>query len=97
MILTVQAGGENSVSVYPNPVSSGQSGSATIAYRAEKNSEVSIELWDLAGRKVKTLLGSTVAAGDQVLKWDASMLQAGVYFLETKVNERLTILKVVVE
>jgi hypothetical protein len=65
----------------PNP----SRGSITISYSLAKESPVSIRVYDVAGRLVRTLVNGTGAPGPHEVTWDATTddgrrVTAGVYF-----------------
>ncbi|MCB5248016.1 MAG: T9SS type A sorting domain-containing protein [Candidatus Cloacimonetes bacterium] len=51
--------------VFPNPAAS-----ATISYSLDKGAEVSLEVFDLRGRRVRSLFGGNQAGGTHSLSWD---------------------------
>lgn len=61
--------------VFPNPVRS----AATLRYELPEATSVRLELYDLLGRRVKTLVDAQQPAGRQEIAVDASHLPAGVY------------------
>ncbi len=60
---------------YPNPFNP----STRINYSVPEFSRVKITIYDIMGRKVKTLLDEEKSAGNYSLDWDASNLSSGVY------------------
>ncbi|MEQ9263846.1 MAG: T9SS type A sorting domain-containing protein [Balneolaceae bacterium] len=60
---------------FPNPFNP----STVINYTLSANSFVSLEVYDLMGRKVSTLVNGRQAAGAQQVTFDASQLSSGVY------------------
>jgi len=68
----------NLESNYPNPFSE----YTNIAFSTEQMSELVIEVYDLAGRLVCTLIDEKVPQGRHVVKWDAGDLNDGVYILK---------------
>ncbi len=60
---------------YPNPFNP----STTISYTLDATSNVSLEVFDLMGRKVSTLVQGRQNAGEQSISFDASSLASGVY------------------
>jgi hypothetical protein len=62
--------------VYPNPVYH----SCKIEYTIAKECQVSIEVFDIEGRKVATLVDCQQSAGEHRAAFDASALPAGIYF-----------------
>jgi hypothetical protein len=67
----------NTFNTYPNPVVS------TIYFTLDMGNEknVNIRLYDIFGRKVKTLLNRQIEQGNHTLEFDASDLSQGVYFI----------------
>ena len=66
---------------YPNPIAS----STNIIYELPQEAVVSLEIYDLLGRKVKALLQERMPAGNHTLIWNGTnesgnALPAGVYF-----------------
>ena len=62
--------------VYPDPVIS----SATITYRLEEASTVSLVLYDLCGKQVKILVDGPQKSGSHTVNWNARETNPGVYF-----------------
>jgi flagellar hook assembly protein FlgD len=63
-------------SSYPNPVS----GQATIEYAVPEQSEVTVEVYDVLGRRVATLVDGEKKAGGYSVQIDANDLSSGTYF-----------------
>ncbi|MCY7408755.1 MAG: T9SS type A sorting domain-containing protein, partial [Chitinophagales bacterium] len=84
---------QSSLKVYPNPVIT----SSMISFYLQENSLVNIELLDLAGRKIKTLLNENLEAGDHNLKLNREQLSAGIYFLRIKMNNESSIIKIIIQ
>ena len=61
---------------YPNPFNS----STTIEYGLPEAAHVNIEIYDLLGRKVETLMNEEQEAGTYQIVWDAGDRSSGVYF-----------------
>ncbi len=73
---------------YPNPFNP----ITTIQYDLPIKSHVSITIYDLIGRHVKTLLNQTQDAGNRFINWDATNTQeqpvsAGLYFYRINVGD----------
>lgn len=67
---------------YPNPFNP----STMINYSIGDNSTVSIKIYDMTGREVRTLVNSYQAPGSYSVKFDASNLSSGIYFYVLRVN-----------
>jgi len=67
---------------YPNPFNP----LTTIGYELSKAGPVTIKIFDVMGREVKTLVKDNQAAGSYEIVWDASGYSSGTYFckLETE-------------
>ena len=84
---------------YPNPFNA----STSIAYRLDKPSQVDLAVYDLAGRKVATLVSSNQQAGAHQVIWHGlddrgESVSSGVYFYRLSaegrtVSNRMTLLK----
>ena len=61
---------------YPNPFNA----STVIRYNLPERSHVTIEIYDLLGRKVETLVQEERSAGYHQVVWDAEDVPSGVYF-----------------
>jgi hypothetical protein len=92
--LKLEAPFEQSVfDVYPNPFTS----SATISFSLQQSSRVQIELYDVAGRKLQTVLDENVAEGNHEVNLNREQLSTGIYFLQLKMNDEVVMKKVVIE
>ena len=83
------------VNYFPNPTN----GMTTIAYTLNGGAAVSIEVYDLVGNKVETILDQTrQEAGSHTLNWNAGEQAEGIYLLRITVNGhmatgKLTVIK----
>ncbi|MEE9554608.1 MAG: T9SS type A sorting domain-containing protein, partial [candidate division Zixibacteria bacterium] len=68
---------------YPNPFNS----STTIEYSLPEPGEVTIEIFDLLGRRVETLIDTKQDAGIYRVTWDAEEQASGVYFYRIKTGD----------
>jgi N-acetylneuraminic acid mutarotase len=82
-----------SFAVYPNPFST----SATISFSVQEDAAATIELFELAGRKVETLLDDYAEAGDHVIMLNAVSLGKGIYLLKMKMNDQTSVMKIVIQ
>ncbi len=80
---------------YPNPFNP----STTIAFGVPKSGKVTLEVFDVLGRKVATLLkGENKSAGRYTINFDASSLSSGMYIYRlqaenTVITKKLTLIK----
>ena len=65
---------------YPNPFNA----TTTIPFYIPHQMHVELTLFDLLGRKVKTLLNKELSAGHHSVQFDASALSSGVYYYQLK-------------
>jgi sugar lactone lactonase YvrE len=70
------------VTNYPNPFNS----STTIEYELVVPSDVTLEIYDMLGRKVETLVESHLPTGRYRTAWDATGMTSGIYFCRIRVN-----------
>lgn len=81
---------ENKISVYPNPAK----GKISVAYTLASASEVSIELYDIVGKSIKTIAPKTEqAAGEHTYQVMLNDLSAGMYLVKLRINEGETSVK----
>jgi photosystem II stability/assembly factor-like uncharacterized protein len=65
------------LAAYPNPFN----GSTRIRYDLDRQSKVQLQIYDLQGRLVKTLLDDISEPGQHELLWNADNLSSGTYFV----------------
>ncbi|MBX2840849.1 MAG: TonB-dependent receptor plug domain-containing protein [Flammeovirgaceae bacterium] len=75
-----------SVVAYPNPTD----GEIKISFELKEKEKISIEIFDMSGKKVETLLNKSMTSGIHNVTWDAKDLSSGTYLLNiaTK-NEKI--------
>ena len=60
----------------PNPVRTG----TTISFRLPRAMEVRLDVYDVAGRRVETLIEGPMPPGLHAVRWDGAGVSSGVYF-----------------
>jgi hypothetical protein len=91
---------------YPNPFSArggsafGGNPSTTIAYLLRRPAQVQLAVYDVAGRRVKSLVSRHQLEGRYALTWNAdgdggSTLASGMYFARLQVGDQVSIKKMV--
>ncbi len=81
----------NLFSVYPNPFNP----SVTIEYEIDKSNFIEMNILDLNGRYLQTLLNDVKAPGQHSFVWTPNKrLSSGVYLLEMKYNNQIFIEKI---
>lgn len=68
---------------YPNPFNA----STTIGYSLSEESHVEIEIYDLMGRKIETLLQALQPPGRHNVVWNPDNISTGVYFYRIRSGE----------
>ncbi|MCK4716522.1 MAG: T9SS type A sorting domain-containing protein, partial [Candidatus Marinimicrobia bacterium] len=68
---------------YPNPFNP----TTTISFELPKETYTEINIYNLAGQPVKTLLNEVKSAGRHQIIWDAGTLPSGIYFYQIKVED----------
>jgi len=63
---------------YPNPFNS----TTNISYALPEVGKISIKIYDLNGKLVKTLVDSKIQAGNHIIFWNVYNLSSGVYFIK---------------
>lgn len=79
---------------YPNPFNP----ATVIRYQLPVSSDVQLEVFDLSGRRVATLVNGSVRAGSHEVSFDASDLSSGIYIYRLKAGNqeftrKLTLIK----
>ena len=73
------------MSSYPNPFSNEN----VIKFRVENNAHVTILLYDIDGRLVKTIMDETKDQGDYSVEWNSGALNTGTYFARAMQGDKL--------
>ncbi|MBN1290827.1 MAG: M4 family metallopeptidase [Candidatus Latescibacteria bacterium] len=76
----------------PNPFNP----STLIPFSLSSPSLVTLNVYDILGRKVATLVDETLPAGEQSVRFDASGLASGMYIYRLRVNDRYKTMKMMV-
>jgi len=79
---------------YPNPFNP----TTTISYSLDKKSNVKLQIFDITGGLVETLVNGTNQAGFHTVSWDASNTASGIYFYQImadgqSITRKMTLLK----
>jgi hypothetical protein len=74
---------------YPNPFNP----VTTIKYTVPQNGQVTIKLYDITGREVKTLVNEVKTTGTYELKMNAQNLASGVYFYKMTAKDFVSVKK----
>jgi len=76
---------------YPNPFNP----TTTIRYTLPKQSNISLNVYNLRGQKITTLVNKTQLTGEYEAQWDASGLPSGVYICRLQAGEFVATRKLV--
>ncbi len=81
---------------YPNPFNP----TTTIKYSIAKNAKVSLKIYDLLGREIKTLVNETKAPGTYSVRWNGttssgSKVASGIYFYRIKAGNFTQVKKMI--
>ncbi len=76
---------------FPNPFNS----STNLTYFLPRASEVSVDIYDIAGRHLVSLFDGFLNSGEHLVKWNSPNLAGGIYFVKLKAGEFSTIQKIV--
>jgi predicted GH43/DUF377 family glycosyl hydrolase len=68
---------------YPNPFNP----TTTISYMLPLLAEVKLEIYNILGQKVETLVNRKQPAGEYSLQWDANSFASGVYYYKIEVGD----------
>ena len=68
---------------YPNPFTNG----TTISYSVEQAGPVLLEVYDIQGRRISTLVDQTVAAGEHQVRFASDRLPSGAYMYRMKTSQ----------
>ncbi|MCP4633202.1 MAG: T9SS type A sorting domain-containing protein, partial [candidate division Zixibacteria bacterium] len=72
---------------YPNPFNS----TTNICYYLANDENISLSIYNLAGKRIETLINSYIQSGQHNITWDASGYSSGVYFYKlTTENQTFT-------
>jgi hypothetical protein len=76
----------------PNPTAA----AANISFALPETGDVKVQIFDVNGRLVSTVLNQTMEAGDHSVRWDAAAENAGIYFYSVVTNGEKATGKIVV-
>jgi len=76
---------------YPNPFNP----STIVAYSIKNDGMVTIKIYDILGREVRTLINENKPAGNYTVEFDASALSSGVYLYKIKSGKFVNVKKMI--
>jgi photosystem II stability/assembly factor-like uncharacterized protein len=94
MVLTKATGStqiteHNLLPNYPNPFNP----ETQIRYQVASQAQVTLEVYDVLGRKVRTLVDEPQAGGSYTVSFDGSNLSSGMYFIHLKAGQTVRLQK----
>jgi len=72
--------------IYPNPTNE----ALNISFKLKNAENISIEVYDMSGRKIKTLLNSYQSEVEKNIKWNITNISSGMYIVKFKMGNKLT-------
>lgn len=93
-ITGVQDAFSTELSVYPNPAASGTS--VNVSYQLNSTANVSVELYDMQGRLVQTVVNESETYGNYTHSINTEGLPKGVYICKVKTDNQVRTSKVVI-
>jgi hypothetical protein len=83
-----------SLGAYPNPFNA----RTTISFSLDQTGPLTLEIYDLLGRKVATLIDGPMLAGEHQVVWNADQCSSGIYYCRlnsgsSTMSSRLTLVK----
>jgi hypothetical protein len=73
---------KNEFIIYPNPVIE----TGFIKIHLENPTELVVEIFDITGKKIKILNETNIESGEQIIRFDASELNEGIYLCRIKTS-----------
>jgi len=81
------------VTNYPNPFST----STTIYWQALASDQTTLEVIDVFGRKIKTLVNEFKSQGEHTVRFDSEALSEGIYFYQLKLGNSIVTKKMMIK
>jgi hypothetical protein len=78
-------------SVYPNPIID----KATITFATDKRTSISMELINIIGQSVKSIVNTDFEAGRHTINFDRQELTSGLYYLKTEYEGKVFVAKII--
>jgi hypothetical protein len=79
------------LSIFPNPFLT----SARLEYSLSQNSDVTIEIHDMSGKIISTLLKTKQPAGKYIIDFDGSEFPTGVFYCKLKTGNHVITKKII--
>lgn len=82
---------ESGFAAYPNPFNA----ATVVSFYLTSESDVRLEVYDVLGRRVATLVNNLMSTGEHQVSWDAAGWASGVYFARLSTSEGMMTRKLV--
>lgn len=73
------------VNAYPNPFNA----STNISFNLKSSGKVKLEVFDILGRSVETLVDNNLIAGNHQVTWNAGQFTSGMYFVRLQADDEV--------
>ena len=83
----------SSLSVFPNPFTS----TTTLSFNLEKSETITINIYNVTGRKMKSVFTGKLAIGKQEIKIETKDFNRGIYFCEVKALTQTFKTKIIIQ
>jgi len=80
-----------SMNIFPNPFSN----QTTIKFTLPESELVTLSIFDITGKHLKTILSKKLSKGNHQIKWNAEVLNEGVYFIRLETNKGIKTMKMI--
>ncbi len=81
-----------SFTVFPNPAKN----NFTIQFKTIKNEKVTLEIVDVLGHKIKSIINNTFSSGNHLINYNVSTLSNGIYFCNLTIGSNSFSKKVII-
>lgn len=88
---TIGTGEQIQTNSYPNPFNP----TTNISFNLPAAGFVELNIYDLSGRKIESLLNKNLISGQHIVKWDASKYSSGIYFYRLRAENQIVTKKLV--
>jgi len=81
-----------SLNIYPNPFNS----ATTIGFSTLTDNFISLDVYDISGKKIKNLLSESLSIGNHKINWNAEGLNKGIYFIKLETRNSSVVCKALI-
>lgn len=82
---------QNDFKVYPNPINN----QSVISFQIQNNENINVSVFDIQGRKIKTLLNGNIQVGKHTIHLQNLISGSGIYFCKLTTDEGISIIKLI--